>query len=576
MVGYTDLTYADLQKACKQRGLPARGCVYCFLSLAFSFLRRPCSLASPLAHRKKNDMIAALETEDGKGGKKGGRKVSTETKTGGWEGSMRAPLFMCKKGPPAPARARPRAHTHRGLWSFTDPTPGMRGGCHTPHPDTGSPPFFFQSSLQQSAAADPAPAARSLLHSASKVPLPGEAAAGVRSRRGTAATAAPATPAARPARGGRAASRAAAARPAQRGRAAALAGLVPVAAALLLAAAALGGAVKYTVVGGRAAEAGAAAVAPALAAVSGGVAAAAAAAGRAAAPALSAAAPLARAASLAAGSVRAAGFTASTTVRRQASAAWGGAGGDGAGGGGGVGAALAAALATLRARVGARLPSPFPPPAAPPPVPCGRALAPELVPMIAAAGPAWAGARAALAEALASHGRPVLPGDQPKASAVLLAGWDRVALGAAALAVSEAAPGAGPCAGCVLAVQPEDVADSAALQAAVTPFLARCPGGVVALPRAHELPPAALPALLALLGERGAFEDGGVPVPATGALVVLTAAAPPALQGSTDEAALASAAKAALGDALAGDAPGADARSAALRRRIDLVVPLRE
>jgi len=127
-----------------------------------------------------------------------------------------------------------------------------------------------------------------------------------------------------------------------------------------------------------------------------------------------------------------------------------------------------------------------------------------------------------------------------------------------------------------------------ALQAALAVFLRRCPTGLVVLQGLHMLPPAALPALLPMLSEEGAYLTDGVAVPATAATVLLTAALPAdvAAQATAEaaeerEAAFAAAAKAALETLLRSVAEAAgvaadDAHSfaRALRRRIDLVAPL--
>ena len=120
-----------------------------------------------------------------------------------------------------------------------------------------------------------------------------------------------------------------------------------------------------------------------------------------------------------------------------------------------------------------------------------------------------------------------------------------------------------------------------ALQAALVPFLRRCPGGLVivhdvAAPQAGP----ALPALLPLLSESGQYEADGAAVAATRAAVVLTARLALPQWGGAElgtEEGFRRAAKGALAAALAaagGDSDGARDVARALRRRVDAVAPL--
>ena len=121
-----------------------------------------------------------------------------------------------------------------------------------------------------------------------------------------------------------------------------------------------------------------------------------------------------------------------------------------------------------------------------------------------------------------------------------------------------------------------------ALQAALVPFLRRCPGGLVlvhdvASPQAGP----ALPALLPLLSEAGQYEADGAAVTAVRAAVVLTArldGVPDGGEASQSEEFFRREAKAALAKALAkagGGDEGAANVARALRRRVDAVAPLR-
>ena len=118
----------------------------------------------------------------------------------------------------------------------------------------------------------------------------------------------------------------------------------------------------------------------------------------------------------------------------------------------------------------------------------------------------------------------------------------------------------------------------ATLQAALSAFLTRCPGGLILMHDAHSLPGAALPALLPLLSEGGLYTSRGAGVPAWRAAAVLTARLPLGIAAVGGEEALARAAKAALADMMAAAAGGDEAArnvARALRRRVDAVAPLR-
>ena len=119
-----------------------------------------------------------------------------------------------------------------------------------------------------------------------------------------------------------------------------------------------------------------------------------------------------------------------------------------------------------------------------------------------------------------------------------------------------------------------------ALQAALVPFLRRCPGGLVVV---HDVASPqvgpALPALLPLLSESGQYEADGAAVAATRATVVLTArlALPPGGGAENEEETFRRAAKGALAAALAaagGGSDGAGDVARALRRRVEAVAPL--
>jgi hypothetical protein len=118
-----------------------------------------------------------------------------------------------------------------------------------------------------------------------------------------------------------------------------------------------------------------------------------------------------------------------------------------------------------------------------------------------------------------------------------------------------------------------------ALQAALVPFLRRCPGGLVVV---HDVasPQAgpALPALLPLLSEAGQYEADGAAVPAVRAAVLLTARLAGLAVDAGSEEAYRRAAKGALVAALAkagGGGEGAGNVAKAMRRRVDAVAPLR-
>ena len=172
-----------------------------------------------------------------------------------------------------------------------------------------------------------------------------------------------------------------------------------------------------------------------------------------------------------------------------------------------------------------------------------------------------------------------------KATAVLLAAWSDGARDAALGLIEAALPEEcvhstpGPMA-CYLRFAPgaAGAATSGDLQALLTAFLKACPRGIVTVPSAHELPPAATAVLINALSEGGGFEaaDGSGHVAAGGALFIGTAAAPAALSPLTeDEVALVLGTKRALADGLV--ARGTEAVAAdALRRRWDVVAPLIE
>ena len=171
------------------------------------------------------------------------------------------------------------------------------------------------------------------------------------------------------------------------------------------------------------------------------------------------------------------------------------------------------------------------------------------------------------------------------ATAVLLAAWSDGARDAALGLIEAALPEEcvhstpGPMA-CYLRFAPgaAGAATSGDLQALLTAFLKACPRGIVTVPSAHELPPAATAVLINALSEGGGFEaaDGSGHVAAGGALFIGTAAAPAGLSPLTeDEVALVLGTKRALADGLV--ARGTEAVAAdALRRRWDVVAPLIE
>ena len=255
-------------------------------------------------------------------------------------------------------------------------------------------------------------------------------------------------------------------------------------------------------------------------------------------------------------------------------------------------------------------PSPIPSPAPPPKStrPCSRSLSPTLVDYLLPQGPAWDGARAAVAAAFqgtrtgAASAAAAVPEDddkdpsssssdsassssqQTKATAVLLAAWSDVAAQAALGLIEAAIPEEcvqshpSPMA-CYLRFAPDAATATAGdLQALLTSFLKACPHGIVTVPSAHELPPAATAVLINALSEGGGFEapDGSGHVPSGGALFIGTAAAPASLSPRTeDEVALVLGTKRALADGLT--AKGTEAVAAdALRRRWDVVAPVIE
>lgn len=284
-------------------------------------------------------------------------------------------------------------------------------------------------------------------------------------------------------------------------------------------------------------------------------------------------------------------------------------------------AAAAASAAAATAKVQVETPPTPTPTTSPPPAtpkstrPCSRSLSPTLVDYLLPPGPAWDGARAAVAAAFqgtrTSAGAAVSDADddetssssppssssssppsssssslqqQTKATAVLLAAWSDEAREAAIGLIEAALPEEcihthpSPMA-CYLRFKPDAATATAGdLQALLTSFLRACPGGIVTVPSAHELPPAATAVLINALSEGGGFEaaDGTGHVPSGGALFIGTAAAPQALSPFTeDEVALVLGTKRALADGLT--AKGTEAVAAdALRRRWDVVAPVIE
>jgi hypothetical protein len=209
-------------------------------------------------------------------------------------------------------------------------------------------------------------------------------------------------------------------------------------------------------------------------------------------------------------------------------------------------------------------------------------------------GPQWQALAADAAELLSAR-----PAARSHKAAGLLLACSADADCEAAAAALTALPPAG--ASCTLEIDSAGVGltrseqPAAALQAALAPFLSRCPAGLVLLRNAHALPPAALSALHAGLSELGGFQHGGR-VDAAGAAFVLlarmpandiaaavaesdTVAASSALARMFFDAAGASlerAARAAGGGAAEREAWAAVSRSlASLPRRIDITAPLR-
>lgn len=145
-----------------------------------------------------------------------------------------------------------------------------------------------------------------------------------------------------------------------------------------------------------------------------------------------------------------------------------------------------------------------------------------------------------------------------------------------------------PCADCLLIVKAGELAGPAAeargtLQQRLTATLRRCPHALVVIDAAAiaAAPAAALPVLINALSERGHFQDGGRQVPALGAVYVIPMAVPAVAAAafaaaSRDEDTFKTAAKTALMGALSGSqAALAGGLAQALRRRLDVVAPIR-
>ena len=222
--------------------------------------------------------------------------------------------------------------------------------------------------------------------------------------------------------------------------------------------------------------------------------------------------------------------------------------------------AAADAAAAARARAGGAASSTSPA--------CASLVAPSVAATIV--DPAFPGATDALGLALRERA-------EGKATGVLLAVDDDDATDASlSSALDAVAAGLPPaCASCTLALDAASLTAPGAAQAALAPFFARCPSGVVTLARVDALPPTSVPALLAALGEGGGYETKDGRVASSGALVVATSAAPAgaAVRAAGDDAAFAASAKRALTAALTESGVPAVAADA-LRRRFDVVVPV--
>lgn len=120
--------------------------------------------------------------------------------------------------------------------------------------------------------------------------------------------------------------------------------------------------------------------------------------------------------------------------------------------------------------------------------------------------------------------------------------------------------------------------DRGALQAQLADFLAAAPTGLVVLRRIDQMSPDLLPVLINALSEQGAFQQDGRPVATQEATFLLTSLMPSSvLDLQEDEIRFKQEAKTQLvvDFALrAADKEATKAQAAALRRRIDLVIPV--
>ncbi|KAK9834021.1 hypothetical protein WJX81_003652 [Elliptochloris bilobata] len=214
--------------------------------------------------------------------------------------------------------------------------------------------------------------------------------------------------------------------------------------------------------------------------------------------------------------------------------------------------------------------------------PCAAALDADALDAILRNASQWDGTRALMRDVWRGHKE-----DPRKGAGVLLAGGSAAALQAATLAIKQALPPI--CSGCLLVLQAErgDLSNGGAenrglLQSRLAAFLKACPASVIVLESVQALHPELLPVLVNALGEGGAFEADGSPVPAWKATYVVSMLVPGALFDAEGDTAFGAAVKKELTSALKGKAEGsalalADAArdAEAFRRRLEYVAPLR-